>query len=54
MCFLLEGRSVGACTGGPLTSVECNPGLSHVPSGTLEKPTHLEVFHEGAAFNTLR
>ena len=50
MCF----QPVGACTGDPLTSVECNPVLSHVPSGCFEKPTHLEVLQEGTAFNTLR
>ena len=49
--FLLEGQSV--VTGHPLT-VECNPVLSHVPSRSFEKPTHLEVLHEGTAFNTLR
>lgn len=54
ICFLLEGQSVGACTGKPLTSVEWNPVLSRVPSRAFEKPTHLEVLHEGATFNTLR
>lgn len=49
MCFLLEGRSVG--TGHPLT-VECHQVLSHVPSQSVEKPTDLEVHHEGTAFNT--
>lgn len=52
--FSVEGGAVGACTGDPLTSVECNPVLSHVPSRSFEKPTYLEVLHEGAAFNTLR
>ena len=51
MCFLLEGRSVGI--GNPLT-FECNPVLSHVPSRSFGKPTHLEVLHEGTAFNILR
>ena len=51
ICFLLEGRSVG--TGHPLT-VECNPVVSHVPSRSFVKPTHLEVLHECTAFNTLR
>lgn len=53
--FTYEGRSVSAstCTGDPLTSLECNPVLSHVRSGSFEKPTQLEVLHEGAAFNTL-
>ena len=53
-CFLLEGRSFRVCTGDPLTSEECNPVLSRVPSRRFEQPTNSEVLHEGAAFNTLR
>ena len=32
--------------------VECNPVLPSVPSRSFKKPTHLEVLHEGTAFNT--